>query len=100
MDQAQDDATTLVERSANGHGETAATPATPGAKPAFMGVQHRWLRGMRGKAVSIRLQSGEVITGLLEADDTYTLALRIRGYDETALVYKHSIEFLVPAATR
>ena len=50
---------------------------------------------MRGTAVAIRLTSGEVITGTLAGDDTYTLALKVPGSDETALVYKHSIEYLV-----
>ena len=78
-----------------------ASPAarTPEAGP-FVGVQNRWLKGMRGKAIHIQLGSGQVIAGILEADDSYTLALRIPGHAETALVYKHSIEYVVPTTTR
>ena len=83
----------------NGHAANgSATVAV--AKPPFVAVQSRWLQQMRGRAVSIRLQSGDVITGVLEGDDNYTLALRIPGAAEMALVYKHSIEYLVPAGRR
>ena len=82
--------------SANGHSGNGTAPvALP--RPPFVAVQNGWLKRQRGQAVSIRLQSGEVITGVLEADDSYTLALRIPGAAETALIYKHSIEYLVPA---
>ena len=84
---------------ANGHATNGvATVAV--AKPPFVAVQNGWLKRMRGQGISIRLQSGELITGVLEADDSYTLALRIPGAEEIALVYKHSIEVLVPATKR
>ena len=89
-----------VQPSANGHGIGTAAPAAASAKGGYFAVQNRWLQQMRGRAVSIRLQSGDVITGVLEGDDNYTLALRIPGAAEMALVYKHSIEYLVPAGRR
>jgi sRNA-binding regulator protein Hfq len=78
-----------------------ATPATGAlAKPPFVAVQNGWLKRLRGQTVSIRLGSGEVIGGVLVADDSYTLELRIPGRAETALVFKHSVEYLVPAGDR
>ena len=50
--------------------------------------------------VRFKLCCGEVITGGPEGDDYYTLALRIPGAAETALVYKYSIEYLVPTGHR
>ena len=41
-------------------------------------------------------ENEEGIRGVLEGDDSYTLRLRIPGHDATALVYKHSIAYLVP----
>jgi sRNA-binding regulator protein Hfq len=85
------------------HGTTV-TPISPAARSPepgpFVAVQNRWLKGMRGKAIRIQLGSGQVIAGVLEGDDSYTLALRIPGHPETALVYKHSIEYLVPTTSR
>ncbi len=65
-----------------------------------MTVQNRWLKRLRGQRVSIRLQSGDAIVGVLAGDDSYTLELQVPGHAETALVYKHSIEYLVPAGSR
>ena len=70
------------------------------AKPPFVAVQNGWLKRLRGQRVSLRLQSGETIAGVLVGDDSYTLELRIPGHAETALVYKHSIAYLVPAGSR
>jgi sRNA-binding regulator protein Hfq len=70
------------------------------AKAAYASVQNGWLRRQRGRPVSVRLQGGEVISGVLVGDDSYTLELRIPGRSETALVYKHGIEYVVPAADR
>ena len=88
--------------SATGHGTITGATAPPAAsvKVPFTAVQNGWLKRMRGRGIRIQLQSGEVITGVLEADDSYTLALRIPGAEETALVYKHSIAYLVPATKR
>ena len=83
----------------NGHAANG-TATVAVAKPPFVSVQNGWLKRMRGQGISIRLRSGEVLSGVLEADDSYTLALRIPGHAETALVYKHSIEVLVPATKR
>lgn len=85
---------------AEGNGHTPAADRTTlspgrGSAPPPHRLQNEWLRRMQGKAVAIRLSSGEVITGTLIGDDTYTLALTVPGSDETALVYKHSIEYLV-----
>ncbi len=77
-------------------GSVAVAPATP----PFVTVQNRWLKRLRGQRVSIRLQSGEAIVGVLAGDDSYTLELQIPGHAETALVYKHSIEYLIPAGSR
>ena len=84
---------------ANGHAANGAAPVTT-ARPPFVTVQNRWLKRLRGQRVSIRLQSGEAIVGVLAGDDSYTLELQIPGHTETALVYKHSIEYLVPAGSR
>ena len=100
MAQHQETSTQAAQPSANGHRNEATAPAAANAKGGYFAVQNRWLQQMRGRAVSIRLQSGDVITGVLEGDDSYTLALRIPGAAETALVYKHSIEYLVPAGRR
>jgi len=79
-------------------GHAPAAPAPGGAaKPPFVAVQNGWLRRRRGCGVRVRLSSGEVIGGVLVGDDSYTLELRIPGHDETALVFKHSVEYLVPA---
>ncbi len=83
----------------NGHTANGATTIAV-AKPPFVAVQNGWLKRMRGRGIRLQLQSGEVMTGVLEADDSYTLALRIPGAEETALVYKHSIEYLVANTTR
>ena len=99
MDQLTETTSRRLPSSANGHGANGTAPGAA-AKLPFVAVQNGWLKRQRGQAVSIRLQSGEVITGVLEADDSYTLALRIPGATETALVYKHSIEYLVPAGGR
>ena len=85
--------------SANGHSANGTAPVAV-TKPPFVAVQNGWLKLQLRQAVSIRLQSGEVMTGVLEADYSYTLALRIPDAAETALVYKHSIEYLVPAGGR
>ena len=93
----------MPQHRANGHTEVdAADPSVPMAtssgtapSPPAHRLQNEWLRRRRGKAIAIRLGSGEVISGVLEGDDTYTLALRVPGSQETALVYKHSIEYLV-----
>ncbi len=96
----------MDERQREGQASLEARSATNGATKAGPGpglgmrVQNDWLRRMHGKAIAIRLQSGEVISGVLEADDTYTLALHVPGFAETALIYKHSIEYLVPATKR
>ncbi len=82
----------------NGHSRDAG--AVGAATPPFVRVQNGWLKRMRGRAVSIRLGSGEVIAGELVGDDSYTLELRIPGHAETALVYKHGIEYIVPAGER
>ena len=83
----------------NGHAPDGAVAPAP-ATPPFVTVQNRWLKRLRGQRVSIRLQSGEAIVGVLAGDDSYTLELQIPGHTETALVYKHSIEYLVPAGGR
>src|SRR5829696_7349834 len=77
-----------------------AVPGAAGVKPPYVGVQNGWLKRRRGQPVSIRLGSGEVIAGVLVADDTYTVELRIPGHSETALVFKHGIAYLVPAGER
>ena len=78
----------------SGHG-SAPMPGTP-----LLKVQNGWLKRMRGQAVAVRLQSGELLCGVLEGDDSYTLALRVPGHPETALVYKHSIAYLIPNPAR
>ena len=84
---------------ANGHA-TNGVATVAMAKPPFVAVQNGWLKRLRGQRVSLRLQSGETIAGVLVGDDSYTLELRIPGHTETALVFKHSIEYLVPAGSR
>ena len=87
----------------NGHTPTADRTTSPpgrGTAPPAHRLQNEWLRRMQGKVVAIRLSSGEVINGTLTGDDTYTLALTVPASDETALVYKHSIEYLIPAGSR
>ena len=99
MDQLPETTRHRPQPSANGYGADGRAPVAV-AKPPFVVVQHGWLKRQWGQAVSIRLQSGEVITGVLDADDSYTLALRIPGAAETALVYKHSIDYLVLTGRR
>ena len=99
MDQSSETAHPRPQPHANGH--TANGSATVAvAKPPFVAVQNGWLKRLRGQRVSIRLQSGEMIVGVLVGDDSYTLELRIPGHTETALVFKHSIAYLVPAGSR
>ena len=98
----------MTQHQANGHtpagmeDAAAPVPAPPDSAPSPPAhrLQNEWLRRMRGKAITIRLGSGEVISGVLEGDDTYTLALRVPGSQHTALVYKHSIEYLVANTKR
>ena len=98
----------MPQHGANGHTAVSAVdPAAPtpaasdhAPSPPAHRLQNEWLRRLRGKAIAIRLGSGEVISGVLEGDDTYTLALRVPGSQETALVYKHSIEYLVANTKR
>jgi RNA chaperone Hfq len=76
-------------------------PTPPGAvsggtNPPVLRVQNGWLKRMRGQPITLRLQSGEQLRGVLDGDDSYTLALRIPGHTETALVFKHAIAVLVP----
>ncbi len=80
----------------NGHAANG-TATVAVAKPPFVAVQNGWLKRQRGQAVRMRLQRGEVIAGVVEADDSSTLALRVPGHPATALVFKHSIAYLVPA---
>ena len=98
----------MPQHGANGHTAVSAadsavhTPASAESTPSPPAhrLQNEWLRRLRGKAIAIRLGSSEVISGVLEGDDTYTLALRVPGSQETALVYKHSIEYLVANTKR
>jgi sRNA-binding regulator protein Hfq len=89
----------MAHRSLNGNGHAQVDPPTDlpaGPTSPAHRIQNAWLRDRRGQAIAVRLGSGEVITGVLEGDDAFTLALRIPGFPATALVYKHSIEYLVP----
>ncbi len=99
MNHAPETTRSRVQPPTNGHAAAGAAPTTP-ATPPFVTVQNRWLKRLRGQRVSIRLQSGEAIVGVLAGDDSYTLELQIPGHAETALVYKHSIEYLIPAGSR
>ena len=99
MHHAPETARSRVQPVPNGHA-TEGGAAVAAATPPFVTVQNRWLKRLRGQRVSIRLQSGETIVGVLAGDDSYTLELQIPGHAETALVYKHSIEYLVPAGSR
>ncbi len=81
--------------STNGHG-TGTTTSAASVKAPFTAVQNGWLKRMRGQPVTLRLQSGEQLSGVLDGDDSYTLALRVPGHAETALVFKHAIAVLVP----
>jgi sRNA-binding regulator protein Hfq len=74
------------------------TPGGSGSLPVLR-VQNGWLKRMRGQPITLRLQSGEQLSGVLDGDDSYTLALRIPGHAETALVFKHAIAVLVPGGT-
>ena len=73
----------------------AGAPGGSGSAPVLR-VQNGWLKRMRGQPITLRLQSGEQLSGVLDGDDSYTLALRIPGHAETALVFKHAIAVLVP----
>jgi RNA chaperone Hfq len=75
---------------------TPAALAGGGTNPPVARVQNGWLKRMRGQPITLRLQSGEQLSGVLEGDDSYTLALRVPGHAETALVFKHAIAVLVP----
>lgn len=98
----------MPQHRANGHTAVGApdasvpmtTPSGNATSPPAHRLQNEWLRRMRGKAIAIRLGSGEVISGVLDGDDTYTLTLRVPDSQHTALVYKHSIEYLVANTTR
>ncbi len=91
MNQVPEAARHRPQHASNGHA------AHGTVKPRMPNVQNNWLKRQRGQRVSLRLGSGETIVGVLTGDDAYTLELRIPGHAETALVYKHSIEYLVPA---
>ena len=67
-----------------------------GCSGPVLRVQNGWLKRMRGHPLTLRLQSGEQLSGVLDGDDSYTLALRVPGHAETALVFKHAIAVLVP----
>ncbi len=87
-----------MEQHSNGHAVTiipSPTGASGGSGPVLR-VQNGWLKRMRGQPITLRLQSGEQLSGVLDGDDSYTLALRIPGHAETALVFKHAIAVLVP----
>ena len=75
---------------------TPAAPAGSGGSAPVLRVQNGWLKRMRGQPVTLRLQGGEQLSGVLDGDDSYTRALRIPGHAETALVFKHAIAVLVP----
>ena len=75
---------------------TPAAPVSGGMSAPVLRVQNGWLKRMRGQPITLRLQSGEHLSGMLDGDDRYTLALRVPGHTETALVFKHAIAVLVP----
>jgi sRNA-binding regulator protein Hfq len=75
---------------------TPAAAASGVSNPPVARVQNGWLKRMRGHTITLRLQSGEQLSGVLDGDDSYTLALRVPGHTETALVFKHAIAVLVP----
>ena len=70
MNQAPETVQNRPQPSANGHAAHSAAAVTP-ATPPFVTVQNRWLKRLRGQRVSIRLQSGEAIVGVLAGDDSY-----------------------------
>jgi sRNA-binding regulator protein Hfq len=98
MAQRQEASVAPAPPSATGHGTSNGATATPAARVTapFTAVQNGWLKRMRGRPITLRLQSGEQLSGVLDGDDSYTLALRIPGHAETALVFKHAIAVLVP----
>jgi RNA chaperone Hfq len=73
--------------------------APGGSSTPVLRLQNGWLKRMRGQPITLRLQSGEQLSGVLDGDDSYTLALRVPGHAETALVFKHAIAVLVPGGT-
>ena len=88
-----------MEQQHNGHTMPvipSPTGTTTGGRAPVLRVQNGWLKRMRGQPITLRLQSGEQLSGILDGDDSYTLALRIPGHAETALVFKHAIAVLVP----
>ena len=86
-----------MEQQRTGHPVTV-IPSPNGASGSgpVLRVQNGWLKRMRGQPITLRLQGGEQLSGVLDGDDSYTLALRVPGYAETALVFKHAIAMLVP----
>lgn len=87
-----------MEQQQTGHPVTVipSPNGTSGGSASVLRGQNGWLRRMRGQPITLRLQSGEQLSGVLDGDDSYTLALRVPGYAETALVFKHAIAVLVP----
>jgi sRNA-binding regulator protein Hfq len=88
-----------MEQQHNGHTMTVLPSpmgTAVGSSAPVLRVQNGWLKRMRGQPITLRLQSGEQLSGVLDGDDSYTLALRIPGHAETALVFKHAIAVLVP----
>jgi sRNA-binding regulator protein Hfq len=72
----------------DGHRDWGQCPGAAGAE--------RLAEADAGQPITLRLQSGEQLSGVLDGDDSYTLALRIPGHADTALVFKHAIAVLVP----
>jgi len=87
-----------MEQQQNGHTMTVipSPPGVAGPSGPVLRLQNGWLKRLRGRPITLLLQSGEQLSGVLDGDDSYTLALRMPGHAETALVFKHAVAVLVP----
>ncbi len=60
-------------------------------EPFSVAVQTEWFKRNRGKVITLRLMDGTRVTGVLEAWDNYTVAIRMAGREESVLVNKHGV---------
>jgi len=70
---------------------TAAPKGKVARDPFTVTLQTEWFQRNRGKAITVRLIDGSRLSEVLEAWDTYTVALGLPGREETILVNKHGI---------
>ena len=72
------------------------TPVTPAKPPEKWGtLSATFLAGLKGQAIAVHLQNGEVLHGALTGVDKYDVCLE-RVDHSTLLVTKHAIAWIEP----